>query len=209
MSKIENYTFHPTSMNIWWGEKWIWWGEKWSVFRGSFKPESEFIWSNIALNRSFCDFRCLESEFWKRGYFGRFWSIKWRKQQSTKSKLELQGDGVKDLLLTASERMNILPKVVKASDEEMTASKWPRLIYRGWWRRHIGRHKWIKGVRGSIWRRVDGVRFYSWRRQDDFPIYSFLVFSLKREKFWWNPKDDFGASFTGFSRVPNPWDLAL
>ena len=62
-----------------------WWGEKWSVFRGSFKPESEFIWSNITLNRSFCDFRCLESEFWKRGYFGRFWSIKWRKRQSTKN----------------------------------------------------------------------------------------------------------------------------
>ena len=33
-----------------------WWGEKWSVFRGSFKQELEFIWSNIALNRSFCDF---------------------------------------------------------------------------------------------------------------------------------------------------------
>lgn len=43
-----------------------WWGEKWTVFRGSFKPEFEFIWSNIALNRSFCHFRYFWSEFWKR-----------------------------------------------------------------------------------------------------------------------------------------------
>ena len=72
-----------------------WWGEKWSVFRGSFKPESDFIWSNIALNRSFCDFRCLESEFWKRSYFGRFWSIKVKKTAKyQKSMLKIQGDGV-------------------------------------------------------------------------------------------------------------------
>jgi hypothetical protein len=32
----------------------------------------------------------------------------------------------------------------------------------------------------------------------------FIEYLEKREKFWRNPKDDFGATFTGFSRVPNP-----
>ena len=107
-----------------WGQanlkcKGIWWGEKWSVFRGSFKSESEFIWSNIALNRSFCDFRCLESEFWKRGYFGRFWKIKWRKRQSTKNP-------------------SWKYKVTASRVCSWRRQTW-RIIYRSWWRRQKDR----------------------------------------------------------------------
>ena len=64
-----------------WGQanlkcKGIWWDEKCVAFRGSFKPEIVFIWSNNALNRSFCHFRCFGEEMKKRKHFGRFRSIK-------------------------------------------------------------------------------------------------------------------------------------
>jgi hypothetical protein len=45
----------------------------------------------------------LESEFWKRSHFGRFWSIKVKKTAKSQfSMLGTVGDGVKSNSLTAS-----------------------------------------------------------------------------------------------------------
>ena len=70
------------------GSDW-WWNEKCTAFRGSFKPEIVFIWSNIALNRSFCQFRCFGEEIWKRKHFGRFWSIKVKNSTKCQRLLEI------------------------------------------------------------------------------------------------------------------------
>ena len=93
------------------------------------------------------------------------------------------------------------------------------------WRRHEGRASRVKVMTAWKWLSLDGIKYrsrqsensfggevtasqvYSWRHQTPFPIYSFLIFTLKREKFWRNPKYELGVNFTGFSRVPSPWYL--
>ena len=83
--------------------KCIWRGEKCTAFEGSFKPESVIIWSNIALNRSFCHFRYFGVKIWKKKHFGRFLSIKVKKTTKSLNLLEqypwrrqgLEGDAVK------------------------------------------------------------------------------------------------------------------
>jgi hypothetical protein len=123
---------------------------------GSFKPESDFLWSNIALNRSFCDFRYLESEFWKRSYFGRFWSIKVKKTaKSLFSMLGTVPDGVKSHNLTASDvsTINFTESSWRRQESQADGVRFHGLIYREMvTASHTGRQEYF-AWRPRGWRR--------------------------------------------------------
>ena len=116
-----------------WGQanlkcKGIWWDEKCTSFGGSFKAKVEIIWSNIALNRSFCHFRYFWEEIWKRKHFGRFWSEKVKKTTKSQNHAENNTGRRQGILVMASR----LDREVDKSNTRDARESFPKES----WRRH-------------------------------------------------------------------------